>query len=64
VFIAAPVSFLLVDRWLENFAYRTGMQLWMYAAAAGIAFLAVLLTVSTQALRASMENPVDALKSE
>ena len=62
--IAGPIAYLTIDRWLDDFAYRIDMQIWMFASAAGIALLAILVTVSTQALRAAMENPVEALKNE
>lgn len=62
--IAAPVSYYMVDRWLENFAYKTPMQGWVFAAAfLAVAFI-TMLTVTFQNWRAANENPVDSIKSE
>ena len=62
--IAWPVSYLVMERWLKNFAYRTDIALWMFAASGILGLVAAILTVSFQALKASMANPVDSLKYE
>jgi putative ABC transport system permease protein len=49
-----------MNRWLENFAYRIEISWWVFALAGGL----VLLTVSTQAIRAALANPVESLRYE
>lgn len=62
--IALPVSFLLMSKWLENFAYRTNISWWIFAASGCVTILITLLTVSWQSWRAAARNPVEALRSE
>lgn len=62
--IATPVAYFAMDRWLENFAYKTGLSWWIFAGA-GVAVLGIaLLTVSWQSWRAATRNPVEALRYE
>jgi len=62
--MAAPVAWILMDRWLADFAYRTSVSLWVVSGA-GVAALAIaLLTVSYQGWRAAHANPVVSLKTE
>lgn len=63
-FIAWPVAFLAMDKWLQNFAYRTGIPMWIFFVAAVIALLIALITVSYQAIKAASSNPVEALRYE
>ena len=62
--IAAPIAYIVVSEWLENFAYRTPLYWWVFA----IAFVAVgvitILTVTFQNWRVANENPVKNIKSE
>ncbi len=62
--IAAPVSYLLMQKWLENFAYKTSMSWWVFALAGVLALGIALLTVSWQSWRAATRNPVEALRYE
>lgn len=62
--IAWPIAWLAMNRWLDNFAYRISMQWWMFVAAALMALIIALATISFQAIRAAMTNPVNALKYE
>jgi putative ABC transport system permease protein len=50
--------------WLQNFAYRTSIKFWTFLVAAGLAFLIALLTVSYQAFKAALSNPVKSLRYE
>ena len=63
-FIAWPVTYYAMNKWLQNFAYRIEISWWMFALAGGLALLIALLTVSTQAIRAALANPVEALRYE
>jgi putative ABC transport system permease protein len=60
--IAAPVAWFVVDKWLQNFAYKTDLSWWILA---GFSALCIaMLTVSWQSLRAATRNPVEALRYE
>jgi putative ABC transport system permease protein len=50
--------------WLQGFAYRIDINWWMFALAGGSALLIALLTVSIQAIKAALANPVEALRYE
>ncbi|RYE22933.1 MAG: FtsX-like permease family protein, partial [Sphingobacteriaceae bacterium] len=62
--IATPVSWLMMHRWLQSFAYRIQINGWFFALAAGIALVIALATVSFQAIKAALANPVKSLRSE
>lgn len=62
--IAWPLAYLFINRWLENFAYRTGISLWTYILSGGLALLIALVIVSYQCIRAATANPVDSLRYE
>ncbi|RMD64473.1 FtsX-like permease family protein [Candidatus Parcubacteria bacterium] len=62
--IAWPVAWYAMHKWLQNFAYRIGIGWWVFALAGGLALLIALLTVSTQAARAALANPVESLRYE
>ena len=62
--IAWPVSYFIMGKWLENFAYRIDMGLWIFALAAGLTLFIALLTISFQTFRAAAANPVDSLRYE
>ena len=64
VLLGAPLAYMLMQRWLSDFAYRVDLGLWPFVAAAVAAVAIALGTVSTQALRASRINPADTLRSE
>ncbi|OOQ61846.1 ABC transporter permease [Mucilaginibacter pedocola] len=62
--IAAPLSGWLMGKWLEDFAYRINISWWVYAAAGIIAVVIAFITISFQAVKAAMANPVRRLRSE
>ncbi len=62
--IAWPLAYLLMNRWLENFAYRTGIGLRMFVFSGVLAFGVAIVTVSFQAIKAARTNPAQALKYE
>lgn len=64
VIIASPLAWYIMHQWLQNFAYRTGVGPWIFLVAGLIAIMIALLTVSTQAIRAALANPVKSLKTE
>jgi len=62
--VAWPLGYLVMNRWLKNFAYRTDIALWIFAASGILGFVIAVMTVSYQSLKASIANPVDSLKYE
>ncbi|UCC41020.1 MAG: ABC transporter permease [Candidatus Aminicenantes bacterium] len=62
--IAWPVAYYAMNKWLQGYAYRTNMQLWIFIMAAMLALLIAVFTVSYQAIKASLANPVEALRYE
>ncbi|MEO7214292.1 ABC transporter permease [Mucilaginibacter sp.] len=62
--IAAPLAGWLMGKWLENFAYRINISWWMYLSAGVIAVVIAFITISFQAVKAAMANPVKSLRSE
>jgi putative ABC transport system permease protein len=62
--IAIPIAWYAVTRWLQDFAYRIDLQWWVFPLAGIIAMLIALLTVSFQAIKAAVSNPVKSLRSE
>ena len=61
---AVPVAYIVMQRWLEDFAYRTSLSWWIFAGAGVAAVLIALATVSFQAIRSATENPVQSLRFE
>ncbi len=64
IFIALPISYLITNKWLESFAYKTELSWWVFALAGLLALGIALLTVSWQSWRAATRNPVEALRYE
>jgi putative ABC transport system permease protein len=63
-FIAWPLSYLALDRWLQAFPYRTDIKLWLFLGTGLVTFLVAILTVSYQSIRAAIANPVESLRYE
>jgi len=62
--IAWPLAWFAVNRWLQDFAYRINMSPWIFLLAGLLAVLIALITVSFQAIKAALMNPVKSLRSE
>ena len=62
--IATPIAWYAMNKWLENFAYKTNLSWWIFALAGLLALGIALLTVSWQSWRAATRNPVEALRYE
>lgn len=62
--IATPISWYAMSQWLSAYAYRIAIQWWMFAGAGLLASLIALVTVSFQAIRAALVNPVKSLRAE
>ncbi|QMU31207.1 ABC transporter permease [Adhaeribacter radiodurans] len=64
IVIACPIAWYGMNKWLQNFAYRIDINWWVFGLAGMGALLIALLTVSFQAIKAAVANPVNALRSE
>ncbi len=62
--IATPAAYYAMSLWLADFAYRIEMSWWIFAVAGGMAMVIAMLTVSWQAIRAALANPVESLRYE
>ena len=62
--IASPISYYAMNKWLENFAYKTELSWWVFALAGLLALGIALMTVSWQSWKAATRNPVEALRYE
>jgi len=63
-FIAFPLAWFFMNRWLQNFAYHTEMHLWMFILSGGIALFIAFVTVSFHAIKAATADPVKSLRYE
>lgn len=64
LFIALPAAYFFMRSWLQHYTYRTGLPWWVFVAAAAGALAITLLTVSFQAIKAAIQNPVKSLRTE
>jgi putative ABC transport system permease protein len=62
--LAFPVAWYGMSRWLSNYSYRIDINWWVFAAAAVAAMVIAVLTISFQAIKAALMNPVKAIKAE
>lgn len=62
--LATPLAWWAMHKWLQSFAYRVPVSWWMFAAAGILSIVIALLTVSFQAIKAALANPVKSLRSE
>jgi putative ABC transport system permease protein len=62
--IAWPISYIFLQKWLQNFAYRTQIGILDFLFAGGLLFVIAMMTVSYQSLRAASTDPVKSLRHE
>lgn len=62
--LASPVSWWLMNSWLQHYEYRITISWWVFPVTAAIAIIIALLTVSTQSVKAALSNPAKSLKTE
>jgi putative ABC transport system permease protein len=62
--ISCPIAWYAMHKWLQSFAYRTELSLWIFALAGFLAVMVAFITVSYQSWRAASRNPVEALRYE
>ncbi|HKR06188.1 MAG TPA: ABC transporter permease [Bacteroidia bacterium] len=64
VLVASPLAWYIMNNWLQDYAYRINIQWWIFVMAAFLALLIAFLTVSIQAIKAAIANPVNSLRTE
>lgn len=64
VIISVPVTYFIVSRWLENFAFRIELNWWLFLIPILLVFVLVILSVSIKTIYSAMANPVESLRSE
>jgi ABC-type antimicrobial peptide transport system permease subunit len=62
--IACPLAYIFLGKWLDNFAYKTTISIWIFFISAFLALIFALLTVGVKALAVARANPADSLKCE
>jgi putative ABC transport system permease protein len=62
--VASPIAWMIMNKWLDQFAYRIDMQWWMVLIAGVLAFTIAILTLSFQGMKAALMNPVESLKQD
>ncbi|TXD83184.1 FtsX-like permease family protein [Subsaximicrobium wynnwilliamsii] len=62
--LAAPIAWYVMNQWLQEFAYQTRLNWWVFALAGIAAFLVAIISVSFQAIKAAIANPVKSLRTE
>jgi len=62
--IACPISYYLVSKWLENFAYRTNVSWWIFAITGLLSYIVAMLAITYQSYKAAAANPADTLRDE
>jgi len=64
IVIASPVAYYFMHKWLQGFAYRVNINIWMFIFAGFAAIAMAAITVSFQSIKAALTNPVKSLKAE
>jgi putative ABC transport system permease protein len=62
--IAWPIAWFALHRWLQDYAYRINISWWVFVMAGSLAMLIAVVTVSFQAIKAAIANPVKSLRTE
>ena len=62
--VAWPAAYIILQKWLQNFAYNIKPAWWMFAGAGAITLIIALITISFQAIKAAIANPVKSLRTE
>ena len=62
--IGFPIAWYLVNKWLEDFAYKTSIEWWIFGLAGMLTIVIALLTVTFQSIKSALVNPVKSLRTE
>jgi putative ABC transport system permease protein len=64
IVIATPVAWYFANKWLQDYAYRININLWVFVLAGFTALMIAFITVSYQAIKAALANPVTSLRTD
>lgn len=64
ILVALPVSWYIMNRWLENFAYHVGYSWWMFGLPAVLVLAVAFISVSSHVVKAALANPVKSMRTE
>ena len=64
ILVAVPVSWYLVSKWMQGFAFHTALSWWVFAAASILVIIIAMLTIGFQTIKTAMANPVKSLRTE
>ncbi|MCE7058864.1 ABC transporter permease [Dyadobacter sp. CY343] len=64
ILLSLPIAYYFMEKWLQDFAYRIQIPIWIYATASVAAIVITLITISFQSIRAALMNPLKSLRSE
>jgi putative ABC transport system permease protein len=64
IVISSPIAWYAMNKWLMDYAYRAELHWWLIAVAGGAAVIVAFVTISFQAIKAALANPVKSLRSE
>ena len=62
--IASPIAWFVMHKWLEDFAYRIDISAWVFVTAIVLAVVITIVTISFQAIKAALANPINSLRTE
>jgi putative ABC transport system permease protein len=62
--IASPIAWYVMNKWLQDFAYRINISWWMFGIAGAIVIFIALVTVSFRSIKAAVANPINSLRTE
>jgi hypothetical protein len=62
--LAVPAGWFIMNLWLQDYAYRINITWWVFAIAGILALLIAIVTISIQAIKAAVSNPVSSLRTE
>jgi putative ABC transport system permease protein len=64
ILIASPLAYWAMNKWLQDYAYRIQINWWVFAVAGALAVIIAVVTISFQAIKAAVANPVKSLRTE
>ena len=64
ILVASPIAWWAMNKWLQDFAYKINISLWVFVLAGTVALLIALITISFQAIKAAIAKPVKSLRTE
>lgn len=63
-FLSVPIAWIIMQKWLQDYAYKIQIEWWIFALAGTLALFIALVTISYQSIKAALANPVDSLRNE